>query len=370
MLRAVEVVVPIPSGRGGRDHLADVHGRPLPYFRSDWTLGKNRSLDWTKSENMSAEGNQVSKSWTFTLNNYTDDDVKFFNDIEVSYIVYGKEGKGEGETPHLQGFVTFTRAYRFTALKKLHKKCHWQKAVTKDAANYCMKDGDYTVRDNRKKKGARDDLKLAAEIIQQHSNKRQMLTDPRLFSVNARYSKWVEQQWDLKPKTKIDITKIKLRPWQMKLMEYIHTEPDDRRIRWYVDKKGGMGKSWMTNLLMRNHDAFLAGGKKNDVLYAYRDSLSKIIIFDLSRSLDGDHVPYGQMETLKGGVYMSPKYQSRNVLRDGNAHVIVFSNQEPDRDKLSEDRWEVITLVSPGQGVQEKAKKKNSMTGVIRINAF
>lgn len=94
----------------------------------------------------------VSKSWCFTLNNYTENDEAIIQAWEKSYLVYGRESP-EGGTPHLQGFITFTRAYRLPALKKMCPRAHWEPAKTSDAANYCMKDGDFYLEDNRKKKG-------------------------------------------------------------------------------------------------------------------------------------------------------------------------------------------------------------------------
>lgn len=99
----------------------------------------------------------MSKSWSFTINNYTPDDEKLLNDLEVAYIVYGKE-VGDSGTPHLQGFVTFRKTNRLAALKKIHPTAHWEPAKAADAAaNYCMKDKNYIIRDNRAQ-GKRNDL--------------------------------------------------------------------------------------------------------------------------------------------------------------------------------------------------------------------
>lgn len=107
-----------------------------------------------------------SKSWCFTINNYTEKDETLLKDLETSYLIYGRE-VGESGTPHLQGYITFRKAYRLTALKKLHKTAHWEIAKAKDAAiNYCMKDQDYVLIDNRQQ-GARTDLTEACAIIKE-----------------------------------------------------------------------------------------------------------------------------------------------------------------------------------------------------------
>lgn len=106
------------------------------------------------------------KSWSFTINNYNDSDIKLLDDLEVSYIVYGKE-VGELGTPHLQGFVTFRKSTRLPALKKIHPTAHWEPAKAEDAAaNYCMKDKEYTIRDNREP-GRRSDMIQFIEKIKE-----------------------------------------------------------------------------------------------------------------------------------------------------------------------------------------------------------
>lgn len=94
----------------------------------------------------------VSKSWVYTLNNYTENDEKIIQAWEHTYSAYGRETSESG-TPHLQGFITFKRAYRLSALKKLMPRAHWEKACTSDAANYCFKEGDFWLSDQRRKRG-------------------------------------------------------------------------------------------------------------------------------------------------------------------------------------------------------------------------
>lgn len=110
--------------------------------------------------------NNPSKSWCFTINNPTKNDEQILKDWEKCYLVFGHE-IGESGTPHIQGFITFKRAYRLSQLKKLHSTAHWEQAVATDAMNYCMKDGNYTIEDFRKKKGERTDI---AEVLKKDLN--------------------------------------------------------------------------------------------------------------------------------------------------------------------------------------------------------
>lgn len=85
----------------------------------------------------------VSKSWCFTLNNYNDSDEQALRQLDCTHVVVGREVSSTG-TPHLQGFVTFKKAMRLSALKKINSRAHWEVCRSKEAsAKYCKKDGDY-----------------------------------------------------------------------------------------------------------------------------------------------------------------------------------------------------------------------------------
>lgn len=117
----------------------------------------------------------VSKSWCFTLNHYTDaecETIKLWTD-EVKKLVVGKE-VGECGTPHLQGFVTFARAYRLRAVRKLLERAHWEIARAADAALYCAKDGEmlvnYRAKAPPKEEGTlRKYMKMSIERAQEES---------------------------------------------------------------------------------------------------------------------------------------------------------------------------------------------------------
>lgn len=88
-----------------------------------------------------------SRAFCFTTNNYVD--TQFEDAIDCSYIIYGKE-IGESGTPHLQGYVYFKNAKSLSAVIKLMKPRHVEKALTMDEAiEYCKKDGDFVERGER-----------------------------------------------------------------------------------------------------------------------------------------------------------------------------------------------------------------------------
>lgn len=111
------------------------------------------------------------KSWCYTLNNYTEDELTAFKSFECTYHIIGLE-TGESGTPHLQGYITFKRTYRLAGLKKLNPNAHWEEAKATDAAiNYCKKSGTFIEIDNRSQ-GKRNDLKAALNVLKESGIKR------------------------------------------------------------------------------------------------------------------------------------------------------------------------------------------------------
>lgn len=119
----------------------------------------------TMAERSTDRTDKPSKSWTFTLNNPTETEEKILKDLDCSYLIYGKE-IGENGTPHFQGCVTFATTKRLSGLKKVLARAHWEKVINLESArNYCMKDGDYVIRDNRKPQGMRTDLQEGTNCL-------------------------------------------------------------------------------------------------------------------------------------------------------------------------------------------------------------
>lgn len=106
-----------------------------------------------------------SKTWVFTINNYTEAMINNLKAWDVTRLVVSKEVGASG-TPHLQGAVTFTRKYRFAALKKLMPTAHIQKAVASDCFNYVAKmDSELVINTDNRSQGKRNDLKDAIETM-------------------------------------------------------------------------------------------------------------------------------------------------------------------------------------------------------------
>lgn len=165
-----------------------------------------------------------------------------------------------------------------------------------------------------------------------------------LEGVLQKYLNWAREVFKAKPRPNLTKDAV-LRAWQNQLVKQL-SKQNDRKIKWVYDPTGGNGKSFLTNFLLDNKNAFFCNnGKLSDVAYAYNNE--PLVIFDLPRSTvdtDGkDWTPYRCMECFKDGRLFSSKYQSC-IKRFKSCAVVVFANFLPDRSKLSADRWDVVDL--------------------------
>lgn len=87
----------------------------------------------------------MSKSFCWTLNNYTDNEIITIQNLyngKANYIVFGKEIGEVNKTPHLQGYIELTNIMKMTTLKNIiGNRCHIELRAgsQKDAVNYCKK---------------------------------------------------------------------------------------------------------------------------------------------------------------------------------------------------------------------------------------
>lgn len=90
-----------------------------------------------------AQVNKKSRTWVFTLNNYTDVEVSALKSGDFKYICWGYE-VGKCGTPHLQGYVEFENARYMRGIKKVKgfERAHLEvrKGTAKEAIVYCAKE--------------------------------------------------------------------------------------------------------------------------------------------------------------------------------------------------------------------------------------
>jgi len=283
-----------------------------------------------------------SRDFCFTLNNPDiDEALATLRSIDCRYIVYGSENAPETGTHHFQGYVAFRNPKTISACSKLLHNAHVEirKSSPKEASDYCKKDGEFEERgvlpmsQTDKGQSSKDQwdyvLQLAAED-------RLDECPPEYFiRYHSTLNKIAEECRFKRTRFTLDSA---LRPWQQQLVDELNGAANDRKVIWYVDSAGGAGKTYLTKYLVQERDAFALRASKAADMAHYIQPAS-IYIFDFPRAVE-EHPPYAFLESVKDGMVFSPKYDSHMKFIRA-AHVIVFANWEPDRTKLSTDRWDI-----------------------------
>lgn len=240
-----------------------------------------------------------SRAWCFTINNYSDDDLTFLEDLKSDLEDYAWQSEvGEKGTPHIQGCMKFKNARTFNALKKKHNTWHLEVPRKPWIAQkrYCQKDD------------------TSDGLI---ADKKNTIKDP--------------------------LQGLELYDWQKEIIGLIKEEPDNRSIHWYYDEIGCKGKTTLAkSLCINNKDCIYLTGKASDMkfgVYSYikNNKPLRVVILDLVRSLE-NFVSYQGIEEIKNGIFYNTKYESEMCLYN-DIHVIIFANFEPVLKKLSLDRW-------------------------------
>lgn len=246
--------------------------------------------------------------WVFTLNNYTEEDIHAIEDVcsskNIKY-VFQKEIAPTTGTPHLQGYIDFGLGEKKRPKGMFNQKIHWLKAVGgfNDNWNYCTKKHD----------GGTGEFYTNFDI---------------------------PEPLECPP----------IKEWCNEFIEIAKTKPDYRKIHWIWSDKGDTGKSTFCKYLCIKHDAVILSGSCKDMklglvnyMKDHNGKSPKIIVIDIPRSFDTDFLSYTGLEEIKNGCFFSSKCDSKMVLFN-SPHIFIVANVEPDKDKLSKDRWVIKNI--------------------------
>ena len=286
-----------------------------------------------------------------------------YNDDIMSYMVYQEEISPTTGQHHIQGYMVFKKKRTVAWLKaNIHPTAHYEfaRGTPEDNRKYCTKEDSY-VEGTRielgvlpRGSGTRSDLTNFFEAVREGAT--ESSTRNEFYEVWAKYPNWCRSEHDRRRTERLERYTPEpepVRPWQSTLKGELDGRVDSRKVIWYCDFTGGAGKSTFarrytspTNTpgLDRNGGYIVNGGQHRDIYYAYRGQ--RVVFFDWSR----DHqetFPYTVIENFKNGYFLSTKYEAREV-RFRPPHVVVFANWEPDRTKLSGDRWDIRYINEEG----------------------
>lgn len=299
------------------------------------------------------------KHWCFTVNNWTHNELSAIlslgptadnPDCPAEYVVVGRE-MGENNTPHLQGFLTLRTRLRLRNVKLLGglQRAHLEVArgSPRQASDYCKKDGDFDERGEcPAAAGKRTDFENLKEWIKEQDpapTHRDVAENfPSLWGRYQRSCVGFLEMFGRKP----TLVEGPLRSWQQDLEERIEREPDDRSVFFVVDPEGNKGKSWMTRYWFTHRDDVqrLSIGKREDLAFAI-DVSKKLFVFDIPRG-QLELLQYSILEQLKDRMIFSSKYESCSKVLPHKCHVIVFCNEEPDRTKMTRDRYKILRITN------------------------
>lgn len=291
------------------------------------------------------------RAYCFTLNNYCDGHILALQrelTAMSDYIVYGKE-VGEQGTPHLQGYCKLKKKTRINTIHKfwdeiVGKRANISKANGNAAQNrvYCTKDGDYYESGEIPRQGKRNDITAFVNRIKEGATDLDLIDEhPNEFVKYHKAGSKIRKIIQRKRKQEELVEEYKeceLRTWQTLVINKL-AEQDDRKVTWVYDPVGNLGKSWLASYLEATENAFVVtNGKTVDIAYAYDDQ--PIVVFDYSRCQE-ERVNYNIIECFKNGRIFSSKYESE-VKRFTPPVVLCLSNFYPNKESLSEDRWQLL----------------------------
>lgn len=297
----------------------------------------------------------TSARFCFTICNPTDDEEQHVADTlaDETRFVFGIVGRevGEGGTPHLQGFCILRRPQRMSWMRNnVSPRGHYEPArgTSVQARDYCRKDGDFDEFGSfPDRQGKRTDLDDILEWAQSHFDATgQCPTEsdiarehPRGFIKYPRLIECLRLRYPAKPHQ--DGT---LEGWQVDAANTLVEDPDDRGINFYVDAEGGKGKTFFCRYMLTKSDdvQVLSIGKRSDIAYMLDESKS-IYLFNVPRG-QMEFLSYGLLEQIKDRMVISTKYAGRMKTWTHNNHVMVFSNEYPDMNKMSADRYNITEL--------------------------
>lgn len=244
------------------------------------------------------------KNHFFTYNNYKDEEVAPLIETLKKFAYKGKVQSEVGKcgTPHLQGMIWCEKKHRDTEFK-LPSQIHWE-AIRDidDKIGYCSKD--------------------------------------ETFDGKFRF------EWGF-PKPLRIITE--LRPWQKQVKDIIlNTTADDRKINWYWEPTGGVGKTSFIKYMIYHHKVtFASSGKYADLInLVFNSNMDTVecILFNIPRA-NQNHISYSALECIKDGLICNTKYETGFKIFNP-PHMFVFANFPPETDtnEMSVDKWNIVRI--------------------------
>ena len=190
----------------------------------------------------------------------------------------------------------------------------------------------------------KDNLELGRMIVEEVKS-----LDIAEESLRSEYKKAKELY--LKHMKNVDIENVILRSWQDSLLQYL--KPCNREIIWVIGRKGNEGKTWFQEYMESKYGwgKVICGMdiklKKSTICHVLskRSLMStEIFLFDVGKAFTFDGVNYELLEKIKNGRVLASKFDSKELKFKTPNIVVVFSNEAPEVNQLSKDRWKIFQI--------------------------
>nr|WDW25867.1 MAG: replication-associated protein [Canine associated porprismacovirus] len=140
----------------------------------------------------------------------------------------------------------------------------------------------------------------------------------------------------------------KFRDVQQRVIETVYGTSDREVVVWCTEE-GNVGKSWMCGALWERREAHYVL-PQNTAKGLIQDCASEviqngkrpIIVIDIPRTWKWTEELYCAIESIKDGLIKDPRYGSRTINIRGTK-LLILCNSRPQLDKLSRDRWVILT---------------------------
>lgn len=248
------------------------------------------------------------RSWCFTYNNpeiSATSLISLLSDGKDTLKLVFQRERGELGTEHFQGVVQYRHQVAFKTLKALDPSIHWEKCKNLRASlNYCTK------------------------------------ADTRVEGP------WT-MGWDV-PEPIRTLEQSNFMPWQNTVLSIVDGPSDDRRVHWFWEQRGGVGKTALSKWLAVHRNALILGGKSADIKYGVGQWVQKhrglgLAVFHFTRTVE-NYISYEAIEAVKDGIFYSGKYEAGMCIYNPPA-IICMANFPPDIEKLSMDRWRIYHII-------------------------
>ena len=170
-----------------------------------------------------------------------------------------------------------------------------------------------------------------------------------LLEKNIQWPINLQKSLKLRQKESRLLQRSQLYSWQESLILHYINDRSTRQIVWIYQRVGNSGKTEFCRYLRFFHGALPIGGKSADVKYAVKThfdathSYPRLLCIDIPRA-DEKYISYSSLENVKDSMFFSTKYQSAGCVATFSPTIFVFANFEPNRSKLSADRWKIFSL--------------------------